>query len=72
MAKKLKKLEADVVIAGAGPGGCTIARELSRKGKRVILIEKGVYSKRFYGTLLAPLRYMEMYGFLFRTHRGRL
>jgi len=70
MAKKLKKLEADVVIAGAGPGGCTIARELSRKGKRVILIEKGVYSKRFYGTLLAPLRYMEKYGFLFRTIEG--
>ena len=34
MAKKLKKLDADVVIAGAGPGGCTIARELSKKGKR--------------------------------------
>ena len=70
MAKKLKRLEADVVIAGAGPGGCAIARELSRKGKKVILIEKGVYSKMFYGSLLAPLRYMEKYGFLNRTIEG--
>ncbi len=70
MAKKPKKLEADVVIAGAGPGGCAIARELSAKGKRVILVEKGVYSKMFYGSLLAPVRYMEKYGFLLRTIEG--
>ena len=70
MAKKTNRLEADVVVAGAGPGGCTVARELSKKGKKVILIEKGVYSKRFYGSLLAPLRYMEKYGFLFRTVEG--
>jgi choline dehydrogenase-like flavoprotein len=70
MAKKLKKLEADVVIAGAGPGGCTVARELSNKGKKVILIEKGSYSKMFYGSLLAPIKYMEKYGFLFRTIEG--
>jgi choline dehydrogenase-like flavoprotein len=70
MAKKLRKLDTDIVVAGAGPGGCTIARELSKKGKKVILIEKGAYSKRFYGTLLAPLRYMEKYGFLYRTIEG--
>jgi choline dehydrogenase-like flavoprotein len=70
MTTKLTKLETDVVVAGAGPGGCTIARELSKKGKRVVLIDKGVYSKRFYGSLLAPLRYMEKYGFLFRTVEG--
>jgi choline dehydrogenase-like flavoprotein len=70
MAKKLRKLEADVVIAGAGPGGCAIARELSEKRRKVILIEKGVYSKMFYGSLVAPLRYMEKFGFLFRTVQG--
>jgi choline dehydrogenase-like flavoprotein len=70
MAKKVKKLDADVVIAGAGPGGCTIARELSKRGKKVILIEKGVYSKMFYGSLLAPIRYMEKFGFLYRTVQG--
>jgi choline dehydrogenase-like flavoprotein len=70
MAKALRRLDADVVVAGAGPGGCTIARELSKKGHKVILIDKGTYSKRFYGTLLAPMRYMEKGGFLFRTVEG--
>jgi len=70
MTKNVKKMETDVVVAGAGPGGCTVARELSKKGIKVILIDKGVYSKMFYGSLLAPIRYMEKYGFLFRTVQG--
>ena len=41
MAEKTHKLEADVVIIGGGPGGCTLARELSKRGKRVVLVEKG-------------------------------
>ena len=70
MGKKLKTLYTDIVVVGAGSGGCTIARELSKKGKKVILIDKGVYSKMFYGSLLAPIRYMEKYGFLYRTIEG--
>ena len=34
-------LEADVVVVGAGPGGSTVARELTRAGLRVVLVEKG-------------------------------
>jgi choline dehydrogenase-like flavoprotein len=49
MSKKVQKLETDVVIVGSGPGGCTIAKELSKKGKRVILIEKGGDDNRFVG-----------------------
>ncbi len=37
----LEKLETDVVLIGGGPAGCTIAKELSAKGKNVVLIEKG-------------------------------
>lgn len=37
--------EADVVIAGSGPGGGTVARELSKRGKKVILCEAGKYQK---------------------------
>ena len=34
-------LEADVAIAGAGPGGIVLALELSKKGRKVLLIEGG-------------------------------
>ena len=49
MTGKCTVLDVDVVIAGAGPAGCTLARELSNKGKKVALIEQGTYSKRFFG-----------------------
>ncbi len=35
------RIEADVVIAGAGAAGITIARELARTDKRVVLLESG-------------------------------
>jgi choline dehydrogenase-like flavoprotein len=35
------KKKVDVVIAGSGPGGATVARQLARAGKSVLLLEKG-------------------------------
>ena len=32
---------ADVIVVGTGPGGATVARELSRLGKRVLILEWG-------------------------------
>ena len=31
----------DVIIVGTGPGGATVARELSAKGKKVLMLEWG-------------------------------
>jgi choline dehydrogenase-like flavoprotein len=59
MAGNIKKLEADVVVAGSGPGGCAIAKELSEKGKKVILIEKGRGDNRFVGNGLGVFIRME-------------
>lgn len=69
MKGKCKVLDADVVIAGAGPAGCTLARELSNKGKKVVLIEQGTYSKRFFGNPLGILCRMEKSPHLFPTRR---
>jgi choline dehydrogenase-like flavoprotein len=33
--------QVDVAVAGSGPGGATVARQLARAGKSVLLLEKG-------------------------------
>lgn len=47
----------DVVVVGSGPGGATVARELARGGRRVLLLERGRDHRghRYYGTHLAAL-----------------
>jgi choline dehydrogenase-like flavoprotein len=44
-------METDVVVVGSGPGGATVARELSRRGKKVVICEAGKYHQRFGHTL---------------------
>jgi choline dehydrogenase-like flavoprotein len=59
MAEKVKKLEAEVAIAGGGPAGCTIAKELSKRGRKVILLEKGRDDDRFLGNGLGVILRLE-------------
>jgi len=40
-----KKLEADVVVVGTGPGGATVARDLTLQGKNVVMLERGADNK---------------------------
>lgn len=56
--------EFDIIIAGSGPGGATVARELTKSGKKVALIEKGK-DNRFIGNPLSALMYVDRGGFLF-------
>ncbi|MBU2551241.1 MAG: GMC family oxidoreductase [Proteobacteria bacterium] len=46
-------LETDVVVAGTGPGGATLARELSRRQRSVVLLEKGRWHDMFVGRYLS-------------------
>jgi choline dehydrogenase-like flavoprotein len=43
MSGKVKGLESDVVVVGSGPGGATVARGVSKGGKKVIICETGKY-----------------------------
>ncbi len=70
MAKKID-LSADVIIVGSGPGGATVARELSRNGKDVLILERGYdhRNKLHYGTYPGAIRYSDRMSFLF-TEEG--
>ena len=46
-----QKIDFDAIIIGSGPGGATVANELSKSGKRVLILERG-HGKPLNGTLL--------------------
>jgi choline dehydrogenase-like flavoprotein len=39
--RKLNNAEFDAIVVGSGPGGATVARELSKRRKRVLILERG-------------------------------
>jgi len=41
--QQIDKQEFDVIVVGSGPGGATVARELSKRGKRVLILERGAH-----------------------------
>jgi len=45
----------DVIIVGGGPCGCVMAKDLTKAGKKVILIEKGGHNLKGIGTMLGML-----------------
>ena len=49
----------EFLIVGSGAGGATLARELARKGKAVLVVEKGKHEKKV-GTLRDSRKYFDM------------
>ena len=51
--------QSDVIVVGSGPGGATVARELTRAGRDVLLLERGgdYRPRAYYGTYLGAMRY---------------
>lgn len=64
-------LQSDVIIVGSGPGGATLSRELARRGKRVLLLERGIdhRSRFYYGTYPGAMMYSDRLSLLF-TQEG--
>jgi choline dehydrogenase-like flavoprotein len=62
---------ADAIVVGTGPGGASVARDLARAGRRVLILERGRDERRRpdYGTYLGAVRYADRMGFLF-TREG--
>ncbi len=61
----------EFVIIGSGPGGASVARELARAGKDVLLLERGRDWRRspIYGTYAGPIAYADKHALLF-TREG--
>lgn len=53
--------EYEAIVVGSGPGGATVARELARAGRRVLLLEKGKDHQEL-GTYWAALRIVDQGG----------
>lgn len=64
-------LSADVIVVGSGPGGATLSRELSKRGKKVLLLESGGdhRGRFYYGTYAGAMLYSKRLGLLF-TQEG--
>ena len=53
-----KDSQFDAIVAGTGPGGATVARELTLRGKKVLLLEMGGYPRVIKGSPIQTLRTM--------------
>jgi choline dehydrogenase-like flavoprotein len=63
--------QVDVAVVGSGPGGATVARELARAGRRVLLLERGRDWRKhpLYGTYPGVLLYADKNALMF-TREG--
>lgn len=63
------KQDYEYIIVGTGPGGAPVARDLSRAGKRVLMVERGPRHEKGLGFPFGP-RILEGGGFFCKSMEG--
>jgi choline dehydrogenase-like flavoprotein len=61
MAETVSRPDWDAIVIGSGPGGATVARELSRGGSKVLLLERG-RDQRWIGNAVATAGFIDRLG----------
>ena len=63
----MQTLRTDTVVVGSGPGGASVARELARTGRPVLILERGRdwRAHPLYGTYAGALLYADKHALLF-------
>ena len=65
------KLDADIIIVGSGVGGATLARELAKRNKKVLIVEKGhLYPSDQIGSELNAFKYYDKHGIWSKSTEG--
>lgn len=64
MKEQNRLLRTDVAVVGSGPGGATVARELAKRGKKVVILERGKNPK-WTGNLFSTLFIIDKRSLLF-------
>lgn len=67
----MKEKNIEIIIVGSGAGGATLAKELSKIGKKVLVIEKGPYIRPL-GSNLASITLYDGFGLFTKSKEGIL
>lgn len=65
------KLDADIIIVGSGVGGATLAKELAKRNKKVLIVEKGhFYPRDRIGSELSAFKFYDKHGIWSKSKEG--
>jgi len=65
------KLDADIIIVGSGIGGATIAKELAKRKKKILILERGsFYHPNQIGSELCAYKFYDRHGLWSKTKEG--
>jgi len=65
------RLDTDILIVGSGTAGATVAKELARQGKEVVVLEKGkFFPQHEIGTIPRAVRFYDNWGLWSKSREG--